>query len=238
MIDVWLTDPAPLYADQALRSAYLDLLSPDERDRHNRFVFDEHRHTYLVAHALVRTTLSRYHPTAPAAWRFARNEHGRPDIDTPESARSLRFNLSHTSGLVAVAVARDLTLGVDVEDRSRRTDTLSVARRFFSEAECTQLFANPRDHQHQRFFDYWTLKEAYIKARGMGLALPLAAFSFDLAAKEPRIAFDQRIDDDPARWHFVVSHPTARHTLAVAAQCDHLYVASHWCVPLNERGRT
>lgn len=236
MIDVWLTDPLPLAEDAHLQSAYLALLSAEEKARYSRFVFPEHRNTFLVAHALVRTTLSRYHRIPPEAWQFSFNQHGRPDVSWPEAAQHLSFNLSHTNGLVAVAIGQDLPLGVDVEDRARRNDTLGVAERFFSPSEVKDLFALPRAEQPRRFFDYWTLKEAYIKARGMGLAIPLSAFSFSLAPQPapPTISFDERIVDDPSSWRFALSYPTAHHTMSVAAKTDTLRVDSHWCIPLNE----
>lgn len=238
MIDVWLTDPAPLVDDLHLRSAYLALLSEDERARYERFVFPEHRHTYLVAHALVRTTLSRYHRTPPKAWKFSVNQYGRPDVAFPETAKHLVFNLSHTDGLVAVGVAQDMPLGIDVEDRSRRSETLSVASRFFAPSEVAELFAAPKEQQPRLFFDFWTLKEAYIKARGMGLHLPLSAFAFSLRGDSPKIRFDHRIpDDDPDAWRFVTQYPTARHTLSVAVKEESIAVAAHWCVPLNEDRR-
>src|SRR4029078_6585429 len=94
-------------------------------------------------------------------------------------------------------------VGVDVEDRTRKGETVQIADRFFSPVEVAALRALPEERQRERFFDYWTLKEAYIKARGMGLAIPLDQFSFLLEPDMPiRIAFDPRLADDPLAWQF------------------------------------
>ena len=137
---------------------------------------------------------------------------------SPASATGLHFNLSHTRGLIAVGVASGRDLGVDVEFVDRGL-TQDVAGRFFAPAEVRDLRALPDDQQAVTFFDYWTLKEAYIKARGMGLALPLDQFAFALDGdRPPTIAFGPAIADDPARWQFFQAWPLPRHRLAVAVE--------------------
>ncbi|MFT3765982.1 MAG: 4'-phosphopantetheinyl transferase superfamily protein [Minicystis sp.] len=205
-------------ADARLVAAYEALLSPDERARRARYRFEHSRREYLLTRALVRVTLSRYAPVAPAAWTFGQNEYGRPAIDRAEHAW-LRFNLSNTRGLVALAVARDRDVGVDVEDTTRPGETVAIADRFFSPSEVAALRALSEGAQRDRFFDYWTLKEAYIKARGMGLAIPLDQFSFLLEAGRPiRIAFDPRLGDDEAAWQFEQLSISPEHRTAVAVR--------------------
>ena len=151
-------------------------------------------------------------------WRFAANEYGRPAIVEPEEARGLSFNLSHTRGLIVCLVARGREVGVDVENRERNGELLKIAHRYFSPSEVEALRALPARDQHERFFVYWTLKESYIKARGMGLAIPLAQFSFEV--DEPkrgiRISFDPRLEDDPARWQFTMLSYGKRHPIAAS----------------------
>src|SRR6185503_2215825 len=131
----------------------------------------------------------------------------------------LRFNLSNTEGLIACLVADDREIGVDVEDLERRGETVAIADRFFSPLEVAALRAVPEERQRARFFDYWTLKEAYIKARGMGLAIPLDHFSFVIEPGAPiGIAFDPRLPDDPSTWQFAQLRPTARHVISVAVR--------------------
>jgi 4'-phosphopantetheinyl transferase len=202
--------------EPALLAAYEALLTPEERARKQRYYFEKNRHEFLLTRALVRTVLSRYAPVRPSAWAFSANEWGCPAIATPEGA-GLRFNLSNTKGLVCCLVATDRDVGVDVEDTEREGDTVSIADRFFSPTEVAELHSLPEERRRARFFDYWTLKEAYIKARGMGLAIPLDHFSFLLASERPiGIAFDPLLPDDPASWQFEQIRPTSSHLISLA----------------------
>ena len=202
--------------EPALLAAYEALLTPEERARKQRYYFEKNRHEYLITRALVRSVLSRYAPLRPAAWTFSANEWGCPAIVSPEGA-GLRFNLSNTRGLVCCLVARDRDVGIDVEDLEREGETVAIADRFFSPVEFEELRAQPEERRRARFFDYWTLKEAYIKARGMGLAIPLDHFSFLLSPQSPiRIAFDPQLPDDPASWQFEQLRPTPTHLVSLA----------------------
>jgi 4'-phosphopantetheinyl transferase len=205
----------------ARQEAYRALLSNEEAERMARLVFERDRRRFLLTRALVRTMLSRYASVAPAAWSFTANVHGRPEIlHRPRGVPDLRFNLSHTDGLIACAVTIGREVGVDVEHIGRRL-THDVAGRFFAPREVDDLRALSPDEQSRVFFDYWTLKEAYIKARGFGLALPLADFAFRPSPPSaPRIAFEPALDDDPATWQFFQDWPTPLHRLAVAVRRD------------------
>ena len=204
--------------EPSLLAAYEALLTPEERARKARYYFEKNRHEYLLTRALCRGVLSRYEPVAPAAWAFSENSHGRPEIASP-AGNGLCFNLTNTNGLIACLVARDREIGVDVEDTERRGETVVIADRFFSPIEVSALHAVPEAGQRARFFDYWTLKEAYIKARGMGLAIPLDQFSFLIEPGEPiRIAFDPRLPDDPSTWQFVQHRPTGQHLISMAVR--------------------
>jgi 4'-phosphopantetheinyl transferase len=196
-------------------AALLAVLSDDERVRLRRFRFERDRRTYLVAHALVRNTLSRYADVPPEAWQFRPGIHGRPEISAP--ATQLRFSLSHTAGLAACAVILERDIGVDVEDRSRRT-AAEGAERVFSERERRDLCrASTTDHRDRKFLEYWTLKEAYIKARGLGLSLPLEQFSvYTDSGGQWRIAFEPPLKDDPARWWLWSSRLGNNHQAALA----------------------
>jgi 4'-phosphopantetheinyl transferase len=216
---LWIARPGEI-RDPELVLAYDALLTADERAKVARYHFEKDRHTSLVTRALVRTVLSRYAAVSPGDWRFVANEFGRPEISEPPEERSLRFNLSHTEGLVVCLVSRDREVGVDVENRARGGDLLNVADRFFSPFEVNALRALPPAEQMDRFFLYWTLKESYIKARGMGLAISLSAFSFDLDAPGSgiRVLFDPSLGDDPGRWQFSVMSYGRRHTIAAGVE--------------------
>lgn len=167
----------PEIGDVSLLDAYESLLSADERARRDRFHFPRHRHQFLVSRALLRTTLSLYRPSVtPEAWRFAVNAHGRPRV-LDDTSDELDFNLSHSEGRVVLAVSACRSPGVDIEALDRAVDMLELASQFFAPAELTELSALDPALQRRRFFDLWTLKEAYVKARGLGLAIPLAAFA-------------------------------------------------------------
>lgn len=215
-VDLVHTDGAEVWAQH---DAYRALLSTEEEERMARLLFERDRRRFLLTRALVRTMLSRYASVPPAGWSFIANVHGRPEIlDRPKGVPDLRFNLSHTEGLIACAVTIGREVGVDVEHIGRRL-THDVAGRFFAPREVNDLTALPEDEQHKVFFDYWTLKEAYIKARGFGLALPLADFAFTLSPPSPpQISFEPSLEDDPATWQFFQDWPTPQHRLGLAVR--------------------
>lgn len=197
-------------------AAYFALLTPAEQARHDRFYFERDRRLFLATRALVRCVLSEYASVEPAAWRFQEGERGKPFIASPKTA-PLHFNLSNTYGLVVCAISTaHAQLGVDAECIDRPGETVSLAEHYFSPAEVRALQALPDEQKRERFFAYWTLKESYIKARGLGLALPLEQFSFELEdEKEIAIAFDPRLADDKARWRFALLRASFRHLVAV-----------------------
>jgi 4'-phosphopantetheinyl transferase len=214
-VHVWLARPDEI-ADPEGRAACRAQLSSDECRRLDRLRREADRHTFLAAHALVRRALSRYADVRPEGWVFAANRWGRPEIAGPAAAPVLRFSLSHTAGLIACAVARDGDCGVDVEFLDRGGDPLKVARRVLSPEELADLEAQPAGVRRDRFLAYWTLKEAYVKARGVGLAIPLRAISFSLTGERIRITSTPPGDDLGDGWRFAALRPTPRHALGIA----------------------
>jgi 4'-phosphopantetheinyl transferase len=215
---LWLVDPAA-WDLETLAPHLRAWLSPEEEARLDRYAFAHSRREFLATRALCRAVLSRYARVAPAAWRFAANRWGRPEVASPDGAW-LRFNLSNADGMLACLVARDRAVGVDVEDTWRAVDTHGTARHVFAPAELAALARQRPDEHRPRFFHYWTLKEAYIKARGMGLAIPLDRFAFELDAADGvvRVAIDPSLGDDPTAWQFARLRPTPRHQVAVAVR--------------------
>jgi 4'-phosphopantetheinyl transferase len=200
--------------------ACLAMLSQDERTRAGRFLLERHRRQFVIAHGLVRTALSRHVPAvSPDAWSFVTNRYGRPFIAGPQTESPLFFSLSHTDGCVACVVSVNECVGVDVEATDRKCAHREIAEFVFSPEEVGALCALPPAELIDRFFDYWTLKEAYIKARGFGLALPLADFAFTLSPPAPpTISFEPELDDDPSTWQFVQDWPTQHHRLGLAVR--------------------
>lgn len=218
-VHLWLLFDHGLSDRRLLRRSYRQL-STDERLRCGA-ARDPLR--YLLSRALVRTTLSRYLPVAPQQWVFSANAYGKPGIANP-IGRDLTFNLSHTEGLLALGVSGSGELGVDVEQVVRRPAPLRIARHFFSQEEAAVLHRLPPERRSAYFFQCWTLKEAYIKARGLGLFLPLTRFGFEFAGQTPpRMHIQPGMDDTPARWRFWQYQLRPGYQLAVCAQMTPTY---------------
>jgi 4'-phosphopantetheinyl transferase len=217
-IDVWLADDE--IADQGLLVEYRRLLTAEERAQEHRFHFARDQRRYLVTRALVRTVLSRYLDIEPTEWRFAPDYYGRPWIvNAGREHRGLCFNISHTQGLIAVGVTWHRELGVDVEHVSARPVSLEIAARFFAGPEAAELATVPAERQQERFFEYWTFKESYIKARGAGLSIPLEQFSFHYPHERAvRIEIQPQLRDHAGRWQFWQLRPTDHHLLAICAE--------------------
>jgi 4'-phosphopantetheinyl transferase len=214
----------------------MQLLSEPERARWRRFVVEGARLQYLISRALVRTTLSKYAVVPARTWQFETNAYGRPYISQPPALRDLRFNLSNTAGLVACAVSNDCEIGIDVECLARNVDTHALAPSVFAPAELADFRRSEWQDRRNRFFSYWTLKESYIKARGMGLSIPLDAFWFELGHSSPLLRVTDRCSDTPERWRFYQYAPTDEHMMALAVAapqgvepCVRLY----WVKPMS-----
>jgi 4'-phosphopantetheinyl transferase len=195
-VDVWIA-PHDVYSAGTL-AAVLPWLSAAERKRYHAFVFDRHRLEYLATRALVRTALSSCRAVAPADWQFHANAYGRPEL---VDHGDLRFNLSNNLTMIVCAIRRRGELGIDVEPLTRGPEIIEVADTAFAPAELAALRALPGPARADRAVSLWTLKEAYIKARGMGLSLPLDGFAFSFDAASRRISFAPSAGD-PGRWQF------------------------------------
>jgi|GEM_PF-354923 len=185
-----------------LLNQYYSLLSEAEQKRYQNFIVDKHRHQYLITRALLRTTLSKYHTdVAPHQWRFNQNPYGKP-FQTNISHPPLYFNLSHTEGMIVLAIAQHEHIGVDIECIKPDALSVNVAKKYFSKTEVNHFTQLPKSQQTARFFDLWTLKEAYIKACGQGLLIPLDEFSFTFTGQRINIDFAPQRQDQPNQWRF------------------------------------
>jgi 4'-phosphopantetheinyl transferase len=202
----------------AARSVSMATLSRAEKQRVGRCTHEFKQRQYVLAHGLVRAALSRVEPAVDAAdWIFHINRYGRPLIVGPVGTRQLHFSMSHTEGCIACAISPCEAVGVDVEKIGRTVSVLAIAETWFSAVEVAALRALPPAEQTDRFFDNWTLKEAYLKARGMGLNLPLDQFSISVQpGHNIRIEFAPGFEDVPTRWHFTRGRPSQLHRLAIA----------------------
>lgn len=200
LIDLWCTYISEI-GDDSLLSRYEALLSAEERSRQARFRFAKDQRRHLVTRALTRTVLSRYAAVRPEDWRFCAGPHGRPAISGPQTAPPLEFNISHCADLVLVGVTSGRVLGIDAEGPEARAADIDGLDRYFAPQESAALLALPPAERRRRFFELWTLKESYIKARGMGLAIRLDAFRFELPGERGlTLHMRPELGDSPDRW--------------------------------------
>ena len=197
-------------------SRWMSLLDEEEQARAARFVHERDRQPFIAAHALLRILLQQLAGRPADAWRFVSGSHGKPSLHPDHRLDRLAFNLSHTRGAVACAITLDHAIGVDIEQVERSTRLVDIADSHFAPAERALLRAAPAAEQRALFFRLWTLKEAYIKAHGDGLSLPLDQFAFTLAPLA--IDIDPAIRDDPAAWQFCIVTPTPTHILSLAVR--------------------
>jgi len=226
-IDIWLADVS---AVTAAPDVCLSVLDDSELARYHRLRIPASRIEYAVAHFLLRTTLSRHAGIAASDWRFETDAYGRPSVLEPRAWRHLQFNLSHTDGLVACAVGVHCRLGLDVENILRPVNLPELARYALAVPEIASLDEAAESARHRLFFQYWTLKESYMKADGRGLSIPLDAVWFDLSQHDPVVVFSDRCCDDPQRWQFRSHAIGEAYQLAVAvsAPTSEIDVRLHW----------
>ncbi len=197
-VHVWRVALDP---DEAVIHALKGTLSAVELERAGRFYFAKDRRAFTVARGVLRTVLGRYLGQPPQQIAFTYGPHGKPALPVEPGQPSLCFNLSHSGNLALIAAAWGREIGVDVEQHRVRVNAEPIAERFFSPAEVAVFTALPAEQKQAAFFACWTRKEAYIKARGKGLAIPLDEFDVSLRPGEAARLLATR--DDPreaGRW--------------------------------------
>jgi 4'-phosphopantetheinyl transferase len=191
-------------------------LSDDERARADRFHFSLHRVRFVVGRGALRAILASYLADDAARLQFRYGPQGKPRL-VPTADDALRFNVSHSDGLALYAVCRDRELGVDVERIRPGLELAAIAERFFSPGEAAVLRALPQALLTTAFFNGWTRKEAYLKAKGDGLSLPLDQFDVSLAPGEPPALLSSALEAD-APWdsHIYAPDPGPGYAAALA----------------------
>lgn len=213
VIQLWHARAAEAW-DSPLGESLWSLLTAEEVRRAKRFMFAANRQEFVVGRALVRLILGQHLDISPREVQLCRGPFGKPELDRRRSVAPVYFNVSHSAGLVAAAFSLEGAIGIDVEAAARAISP-SVQRRVFTPRELRSWQLLPLGQQREAATARWTLKEAYLKARGAGLNLPLLDFEFDELQGQPRIRFSASIDDDPRLWRFQRLR-VARHLLAVA----------------------
>lgn len=200
-------------------------LSADDRERAARFRFEGDRHRFSIARASLRQILGRYLKTNASSLQFETGAFGKPGVIDVQNNLDLRFNLSHSHQLALIAVARGREVGVDVEFMRADFANDEVAEHFFSPVEVKQLVRMPAELKTRSFFNCWTRKEAYIKARGEGLSHPLDQFDVSFAPNAPAALLDNRLDPtEVSRWSLeeLFPHPAYAAALTVEGNFSRL----------------
>lgn len=202
----------------ARQDQYMALLANDEIARYERFAFEKDRRLFLVARTLLRTTLSRYATVAPDAWQFEQTDKGKPFLPTNPDLPPLQFNVSHSLQMAVCAVTLRYSVGVDIESTTRRADP-KVAGHFLAPNELSLFLEAEDERRRELFYRYWTLKESYAKALGIGLTLRFTEFSFTLHEEAPpTIVLDPPAHDPTCHWQFHQQMLAPDYCLAVAVQ--------------------
>jgi 4'-phosphopantetheinyl transferase len=195
----------------------MNFLVSKEREAYERFLFPHLKRQYLVTRALVRSVLAYYSNIHPKEFSFRKNAWGRPEIENTGSPPGLTFNLSHTDGMVVCLIGFGREIGVDVEFIDRPIMVPELAKSSFSQLEYEAISKLSGAEQRNLFFEIWTLKEAYVKARGMGLSLPLDQFSFEIDQKKTvKVFLENTMKDQQDTWQFNLLKLTSEHQIALA----------------------
>jgi 4'-phosphopantetheinyl transferase len=199
-------------------AASFALLSSEEQAHANRFRFDSDRESFVASRALRRRALSHYADVESRQWQFTVNEYGRPGILFPLMDELLEFNCSKSPDLVVCAVTRGIPVGVDIESLDRKV-TPGFAESTCAPSEWADIKSLPGDEQGKRFLAYWTLKESYLKARGVGLSVRPDSMDFSVTAS-PRLTGHLEFSpaNDGSEWQFALLSPTPFHIAAICVR--------------------
>lgn len=215
---IWWLDLAEVPEDAWI--SWRVALDEEECARADRFVQVVDRRQFIAAHALLRAMLCRFAGLPPDRWRFVTGSYGKPALHPLHKMDYLEFNISHTRGAVACGMVQDCPIGVDIEDEGRSGNHLDIADAYFAPSEVVQLRAVPVPTGKKLFFLLWTLKEAYLKASGKGLSIPLDCFAFSLPSID--VSFKPPLLDRPSDWQFASIRCTSSHRMSVAIRTTNL----------------
>lgn len=216
-IHIWqvaLSDVDPAALTQQARG----WLQANEIMRYERLVQQRHRLEFMLGKWLTRICLSEYTGLAIGDWHFIYNAYGKPQPREGLGVQAPFFTLSHSHGRAVVAVSRTPELGIDIEFTGRKRRVAKIAHRYFANEEIRALLALPDSVQQSRFYELWSLKEAYIKARGLGLAIPLKSFAYTFSKN--RVGLNEITKSSAAQWRWQIwqLHTGLPYALALAVQ--------------------
>jgi 4'-phosphopantetheinyl transferase len=214
-VHVWR---AGLQQSPSCLASLTQVLSVEERARAERYHFEADRKRSIIGHGVSRLLLARCLGVSPQGLRFTYNAFGKPDVVCARTPH-LHFNLSHSGEWIVIALSRGRILGVDVERERKDMATADIAARFFSPVECETLAVLSAAMRCRAFFSCWTRKEAYLKARGDGLSLPLDQFDVAFAPGEkPRLVETRHDPAEAHRWKLAALQVGCDYAAALAVE--------------------
>jgi 4'-phosphopantetheinyl transferase len=215
-VHIWIAQAA---ASQRAASELEETLSPEEHAAASRFRFQEHRLNYVFAHGVLRDILSRYLAREPSDIRLEADTFGKPFLSDSDARKFLTFNMSHSSEVVVVALACGRQIGVDVEKMRPLNDLAGIAESNFTPQERAFLSHHRPENQGCAFFRCWVRKEAYIKAVGRGLSIPLNTFDTSIPEGQAGRLLPHTADAPEAkRWWLADLDVPAGYSGAVAVE--------------------
>ena len=204
------------------------LLSSDESARAAGFLFEGDRHRFVIARGFLRAILSLYLHCTPTELHFKYTEYGKPSLANPHVDSNLDFNLAHSGKQALYGITLERAIGVDIEQIRREFASEEITRHFFSVGEARRLLSIPTNDRPKAFFDCWTRKEAFIKAKGVGLSLPLNQFDVSLSPEEPTLLLETKWDKkERSRWSLRAIDVGPNYSAAVAVE-GHDWQPSYW----------
>lgn len=210
VVTIWHARTDEAFRSDDVRERARAWLTPAEHERYGRYRFQPDRDMFLLGRAMARTLVGEALGVGPCEWTWREGPRGRPEVDADVS-----FNIAHTAGLVLCAVSRIGHVGVDAEHRLRAPIDPRMFRRYCAPDEAADIERRPDSHRQDQFLKYWTLKEAYLKARGLGITVHLADLSFSL--DDPIRLNRLNGFEDNLEWAFVLDTPDDAHVVAAAA---------------------
>jgi 4'-phosphopantetheinyl transferase len=230
-VQLWRVDLEAIRADE---SRWQKVLSADESTRASRFHFSRDRQRFVASRALLRIMLSAYLATDPNRLSFAYSKKEKPSLGPAHPDSDIMFNVSHSGGIALLAFTRRREIGVDVEEVRRDFDVEAIAQRFFSAHEQKQLATLPNEKKFEAFFRCWTRKEAYIKATGEGLSLPLHQFDVSIAAEDRDALRSTRPDQSEAALWSLREVPAGPGYVAALCVRGHAWHLKDWSGPATD----